>query len=353
MDLTSVFDQTITAEKDPIIITGLTSPVVMVHLLPETLKGSYPESPVLAVEQILPNAGSPFIADRQLVEMKAEPILVRLRANYPYFLRIDYPGWINRGTLKVWEVEDFNFFTTGGSSGPPPDLTGYVQTSDPRLSDARAPLPHTQGMDTITGLTSALASKLESSALGSYALANDPRLSDARSPLPHTQGIDTINGLQSALDAKANIGSSSSQKINLALNQLVGTRWFGFIGGNSNAATDGNSSTATDWSYTTYNGNEGQYTIVLPQVVKGTCFVKAGIQAWVSSTVATNFIVHFSTDDLFPYFQPTNTYMEFNNVERIVNFAFSFHGNWLYVGCRDIGRGGVRMRLYEVEVYEN
>lgn len=226
MDLTSVFDQTITPENDPLIITGLTSPVVMVHLLPETLKGSYPEVPVLAVEQILPNAGNPFIADHQLVEMKAEPVLVRLRANYPYSLRIDYPGWIKRGTLKVWEVTGFDFFSSGGSSTPI-DLTGYVQATDPRLTDARSPLPHSQEIDTIDGLTSALASKLESSDLANYVLTTDPRLSPSVSG-----GLTSIESASFAISSGDETRFGGFYKED-AFNENYNTIWLSSIGGSA------------------------------------------------------------------------------------------------------------------------
>ncbi len=230
MDLTSVFDQTITPENDPLIITGLTSPVFMVHLLPETLKGSYPEVPQLAVEQILPNAGSPFIADRQMVEMKAEPVLVRLRANYPYSLRIDYPGWISSGILKVWEVTGFDFFSSGGSSTPI-DLTDYVQTTDPRLSDSRSPLPHSQGMDTIDGLQAALDDKVTIGSSGTtlkYALLQDQKTAGSHGGIV-TAGAWNVLPLQTIVYNPASIVSLSDNQFTLGSGaywiQALGSLW--------------------------------------------------------------------------------------------------------------------------------
>jgi hypothetical protein len=65
-------------------------------------------------------------------------------------------------------------------------LAGKVGTSDPRLSDARTPLAHTQDIITINGLQSALDGKVST---------DDSRLSDARTPLAHTQAAGTITGL--------------------------------------------------------------------------------------------------------------------------------------------------------------
>lgn len=85
---------------------------------------------------------------------------------------------------------------------------GRVSPNDPRLTDARMPLAHTQDMSTINGLEGALEGKepaigVKGSAFnkdfgsesGTVAEGNDPRLSDARTPLAHTQGADTITGL--------------------------------------------------------------------------------------------------------------------------------------------------------------
>lgn len=226
MDQALVFDQTITAENDPIIITGLTSPVVMVHLLLKTLK-AYPESPQLAVEQILPNSGNPFIADRQLVEMKAEPLLVRLRANYPYSLRIDYPGWISSGILKVWEVTGFDFFSSGGSSTPI-DLTGYVQATDPRLTDARSPLPHSQGIDTIDGLQAALDDKVTIGSSGTtlkYALLQDQKTAGSHGGIV-TAGAWNVLPLQTIVYDPGGIVSLSGNQFTLG----AGTYWIQALG---------------------------------------------------------------------------------------------------------------------------
>ena len=131
---------------------------------------------------------------------------------------------------------------------------GYtpVNTTDPRLSDARMPLSHNQAISTVTGLQTALDGKQAagsyqaagdyatnsrldnytaavaqqmagkeavgiassliashnmngSSHSGQFVAASDPRMYDARPPLDHNQDIGTVNGLQTALDSKATL----------------------------------------------------------------------------------------------------------------------------------------------------
>lgn len=65
-------------------------------------------------------------------------------------------------------------------------LANKVSTTDPRLSDARTPLAHTQDISTVNGLQDTLAGKVD---------ADDSRLSDARTPLAHTQAASTITDL--------------------------------------------------------------------------------------------------------------------------------------------------------------
>lgn len=90
-------------------------------------------------------------------------------------------------------------------------LDSKVDDADPRLSDPRPPTAHTQGWETITARPTTLAGYGITDAAASAALVSkvdttDPRLSDARTPTTHTQGIDTITGLQGALDSKAGTG---------------------------------------------------------------------------------------------------------------------------------------------------
>lgn len=74
--------------------------------------------------------------------------------------------------------------------GGSPDLSGYVLTSDARLSDARVPLAHVHAEADITNLVADLAARV---------LTSDARLSDARVPLAHTQAFSTITGLPTSL----------------------------------------------------------------------------------------------------------------------------------------------------------
>lgn len=69
----------------------------------------------------------------------------------------------------------------------------YAQLSDTRLSDARTPLPHTHPQGEISGLTTTLNSKVDSA---------DSRLSDARTPLGHVHAQSDITGLTGVLGAK-------------------------------------------------------------------------------------------------------------------------------------------------------
>lgn len=74
-----------------------------------------------------------------------------------------------------------------------PGLAAKVDTTDPRLSDARPPLAHTHPTAQVTGLDQALGQKVDNA---------DPRLSDARTPLPHTHAPSQVDGLEDALASK-------------------------------------------------------------------------------------------------------------------------------------------------------
>lgn len=120
--------------------------------------------------------------------------------------------------------------------------SNFVTTSDARLTDARTPLSHVHPQSDVTGLTAALAAKVDSAALtaglatkvdttravnagtgltgggtlaadrtisvvygttaGTAAQGNDARLSDARTPLTHSHAQSDVTGLAAALAAK-------------------------------------------------------------------------------------------------------------------------------------------------------
>lgn len=69
-------------------------------------------------------------------------------------------------------------------------LAGKVDATDPRLSDARAPLTHQHEVDDVIGLQSELDGKVD---------VDDSRLSDARPPTPHQHPLADVAGLQDAL----------------------------------------------------------------------------------------------------------------------------------------------------------
>lgn len=104
---------------------------------------------------------------------------------------------------------------------------GAVADDDPRLSDARPPTAHQHAIGDVTGLSAALAgkvdkvagkglstedyttaekSKLSGIAAGATANATDAQLRD-RSTHTGAQAISTVTGLQAALDAKQPAGS--------------------------------------------------------------------------------------------------------------------------------------------------
>lgn len=85
------------------------------------------------------------------------------------------------------------------------DAGDYVENTDSRLSDSRAPLPHSHAISNVTGLQDALDDK---QATGDYVANNDPRLTDSRTPTVHNHEIADVNGLQSALDAASGGGGS-------------------------------------------------------------------------------------------------------------------------------------------------
>lgn len=68
-----------------------------------------------------------------------------------------------------------------------------VRNDDPRLSDARAPLPHDHVEEEVVGLPEVLAEKIT---------ADDPRLTDQRPPLPHVHQQADVVGLGPALTGK-------------------------------------------------------------------------------------------------------------------------------------------------------
>lgn len=90
-----------------------------------------------------------------------------------------------------------------------PDISGLVENTDPRLSDARTPLAHVHSQEDIVDLDKALAEKADLDDIpdvSGLVENNDPRLSDARIPLAHTHTQSDVDGLTGALAGKANIG---------------------------------------------------------------------------------------------------------------------------------------------------
>lgn len=100
-------------------------------------------------------------------------------------------------------------FTNAGAASIPGTLTvggsAVVVSSDARLTDARTPLSHAHGnitnagaIGTVSGLpiltttAGVLTTGAFGTSAGSFCQGNDSRLSDARAPLAHTQAASTI-----------------------------------------------------------------------------------------------------------------------------------------------------------------
>ena len=90
-------------------------------------------------------------------------------------------------------------------------LNAKVETTDPRLSDARTPTEHSHAWTEITDKPSTFTPSSHShptsditaldSALAGKVDSTDPRLTNARTPTAHTHAISDTDGLQDALDA--------------------------------------------------------------------------------------------------------------------------------------------------------
>lgn len=106
-----------------------------------------------------------------------------------------------------------------------PDVSDVIREGDPRLTDDRDPTAHNHSIGDVTGLQGALDGK---SAIGhdhdgiyqpagdyaagththaEYVETTDPRLTDARTPTAHDHAIGDVTGLQAELDGKQPAGS--------------------------------------------------------------------------------------------------------------------------------------------------
>src|SRR5699024_8066303 len=94
---------------------------------------------------------------------------------------------------------DPNFATTVMDS-----IGRRVKTDDPRLSDAREPLPHEQSMDTIIGLGYSLMVKSDRG--HSHSLVEISRKPSTYAPSPHDHSIGQVSGLEDALGGKSDDG---------------------------------------------------------------------------------------------------------------------------------------------------
>ena len=84
-----------------------------------------------------------------------------------------------------------------------------VKTDDPRLTDAREPLPHEQSMDTITGLGDALGDKSDWGHSHSWGeISGKP---STYPPSAHDHSIGQVSGLEDALGGKSDVGHSHTK----------------------------------------------------------------------------------------------------------------------------------------------
>lgn len=95
-------------------------------------------------------------------------------------------------TIYLTEVRgDLRYYTQAQVDAA---LSGVVENSDPRLTNARTPVQHSHQQSDITGLATTLSGKVNDT---------DARLSDARTPLTHAHVITDVTGLTAALAGKA------------------------------------------------------------------------------------------------------------------------------------------------------
>jgi len=96
-------------------------------------------------------------------------------------------------------------------------LAGKTDTTDPRLTDARTPLPHSQGADTITGLADVAIS-------GSYAdLSNQPTIPSQSSQIAYAGGTveDALDQLLYAAPSAPSVSGGGTYEIGSTVSSVV------------------------------------------------------------------------------------------------------------------------------------
>lgn len=92
----------------------------------------------------------------------------------------------------------------------PPDLSGYVLTTDPRLSDDRDPTAHTHAIADTTGLQSALDGKAASAHAHAAADITSGTLAAARLPVASTTASGVV---ELATTAEASAGADTTRAV--------------------------------------------------------------------------------------------------------------------------------------------
>jgi hypothetical protein len=111
-----------------------------------------------------------------------------------------YVNEVVKNIVAIEQPSNLINISTGVST---PAITGdYVQNNDPRLSDDRNPLPHSQTHH--KGSTDPITPEdIGAQPSGDYVLTSDPRLSDERDPKSHSR--NKINDLEYLLFPGSNI----------------------------------------------------------------------------------------------------------------------------------------------------
>ena len=139
-------------------------------------------------------------------------------------------GASNPPAWKVW----LNLNTANLGTAAYSNATAFVLANDSRLTDARAPLAHTQDYSTITSAPwlTVEADPIWSGVSNTVVYTNDVRLTDSRAPLAHNQAWNTVTNTPTTVSGygitDANVHNSvtlgttnglslSNQQISLAL----------------------------------------------------------------------------------------------------------------------------------------
>lgn len=126
----------------------------------------------------------------------------------PYFIDVPTGSVVDLSTAPRLETVPAVWRVPRTVAGIGPNTTGDIPAADLQavldVSSGGAPTVHSHAQADVTNLTAALAEKVDTT---------DPRLSDARTPTAHTHTIAQVVGLQDALDGMGTNGHSSTAAV--------------------------------------------------------------------------------------------------------------------------------------------